>query len=148
MKRERVLHCLAVAEKMKAMCLDLNPRDFEMANEMFTLGLLHDIGYELSDNPVGHSRRGGEFLERQGYKFSMEVYFHGSVSEVYSSFALDLLNKADMSINSKGEDVGTEKRLAEILNRYGKDSYQYLNARTIIDRINKREVYHEKKGKE
>ncbi len=37
-----------------------------------------------------------------------------------------------MNINSKGEDVGVEKRLEDIMKRYGKESIQYKQAIQVI----------------
>lgn len=120
---------------MKEIYLERHPEDIETAEDMFVLGILHDMGYEVEANPEGHAKRGGELLKRQGYIYWREVYHHGDVYAAYSSEALDLLNFCDMSVNSNGEDVGTKDRLLEIFHRYGENSYQYKNAKIIIERI-------------
>ena len=41
----------------------------------------------------------------------------------------------DMQIDKYGNDVGYEKRLEDIKNRYGEDSIQYTNSYKIIKAI-------------
>jgi hypothetical protein len=103
--------------------------------EMFTLGYLHDIGYEFSNQSEDHPKIGGTLLKNQGYKYWREVFHHGAINGAYSSNELDLLNMADLTINSHGENVGVEQRLLDIKSRYGSDSHQYLNATTLAKRI-------------
>lgn len=42
---------------------------------------------------------------------------------------------ADMQIDKYGNDVGFDKRLKDIKNRYGEDSIQYINAKSVIDSL-------------
>jgi len=112
-------------------------------HEMFILGLLHDIGYmfchiENDKEKLLHNKIGGQFLEKQGYKYWREVYFHGDYPCQYKSAALDLLNEADMQINQQGEIIGYQKRLEDIANQYGKDSVQYQNSKNIIHYLQKK----------
>lgn len=82
------------------------------------LGFNHDIGYEYSENGKNHNKIGGEILKSSGFKYWREVYYHGEITQEYSSQYLDILNCADMQIDKKGNDVGFEKRLEDIKNRY------------------------------
>lgn len=132
----KINHSVMVGKKMKKMYLERYPGDMDTANEMYTLGFLHDIGYEVGNTPIAHSKRGGELLKRQGYKYWQEVYFHGDPDSGYSSEALDLLNLADLSVSTTGVDVGYKKRMRGVLDRYGEDSYQYKNAKKILNNLN------------
>jgi len=127
---DRLKHILAVARLMKdnAEKLDLDKE------EMFILGMLHDIGYEFGGSEM-HHQVGAQILEKQNYKYYKEVLYHGKPNVNYSSPALDLLNFADMHINKKGEYVSFEDRLEDIKSRRGEDSPHYKNSKIIIDKL-------------
>ncbi len=100
--------------------------------EMFTLGFLHDVGYEFGESEQHHII-GAEILKKQNYKYYQEVLHHGKPDTGYSSPQLDLLNYADMRVNKKGEVVSFEDRLADIASRRGLESVVYHNCKKIID---------------
>lgn len=133
---DRMKHSLAVARKMVEIGnkLELNK---EQLHELFILGFNHDIGYEFGTNE-SHNIIGGNMLKNSGYKYWQEVYYHGNPEAGYNSLYLDILNEADMKINKYGEDVGYEKRLEDIRNRYGSDAIQYNDALKIIDYLENR----------
>ena len=130
---DRLNHIIAVARLMKdnADKLGLDKQ------EMFTLGMLHDVGYEFGESEEHHIK-GYEMLKKQNYKYSKEVRYHGMPTSDYSSQALDLLNFADMHINKKGEYVSFEDRLKDIASRRGENSTAYINCKIIIDNFKKR----------
>lgn len=136
MNFDRMKHSLAVARKMVEIGnkLELNK---EQLHELFILGFNHDIGYEFGTNE-SHNIIGGNMLKNSGYKYWQEVYYHGNPEAGYNSLYLDILNEADMKINKYGEDVGYEKRLEDIRNRYGSDAVQYNDALKIIDYLENR----------
>ena len=131
--QDRNKHIFAVARLMKnnAEIVGLD------AEEMFTLGLLHDIGYEFGGSE-DHHLVGYEILAKQNYKYAREVLYHGKPTDEYSSLALDLLNFADMHINKKGEYVEYENRLEDIKSRRGENSPHYQNSKKIIDGLKSR----------
>ncbi len=133
---DRMKHSLAVARKMVEIGnkLELNK---EQLHELFILGFNHDIGYEFGTNE-SHNIIGGNMLKNSEYKYWQEVYYHGNPEAGYDSLYLDILNEADMKINKYGEDVGYEKRLEDIRNRYGSDAVQYNDALKIIDYLENR----------
>ena len=133
---DRMKHSLAVARKMVEIGnkLELNK---EQLHELFILGFNHDIGYEFGTNE-SHNIIGGNMLKNSGYKYWQEVYYHSNPEAGYNSLYLDILNEADMKINKYGEDVGYEKRLEDIRNRYGSDAVQYNDALKIIDYLENR----------
>ena len=126
----RVKHIMAVARVMKENAYRLGLDE----EEMFTLGMLHDIGYEFGDGETHHIV-GAKMLQKQNYKYYKEVLYHGIPTTEYSSKALDLLNLGDMSVNRKGEVVGFEARLEDIKSRRGEDSVHYRNCKKIVDRL-------------
>ena len=131
MNKDRLNHSLAVANKMIEIGKNLNLKDIEL-QDLFVLGYNHDIGYDFSSNKLEHNIVGGEILKNNGYKYWKEVYYHGNPNCEYQSLFLQILNMADMQIDKYGNDVGYEKRLEDIKNRYGEDSIQYVNANKVI----------------
>lgn len=125
-------HIVAVAEYMyrNAKKFGLDPE------EMYTLGLLHDIGYLYGH--VGHAARGGELMEKQGYKYFKEVMYHGKDQDEYESDALWLLNAADLMIDSNGNLVGTKQRLKDIKERYGEHSNNYIFSQKLVAKMKDR----------
>ena len=69
------------------------------------------------------------------FKYWQEVYYHGDIDCTYDSIFLDILNKADMQIDKYGNDVGYDKRLEDIKDRYGKDSITYKNCVILIESL-------------
>lgn len=124
----RLKHSKAVAIKMKE--LDTaNPEKYPCdPNEMFVLGMLHDVGYEFSEKPEQHANRGGEILRTQGYKYWREVHYHGISQDEYNSPELRLLNYADITTGPSGENMTVQERINDIAVRYGKGSFQEKEA--------------------
>ena len=124
----RIKHMMGVAKVMKdnASKWGLDEKD------MFTLGLLHDIGYEFGSSEEHHII-GCEMLKNQGYKYYKEVLHHGKPINDYSSKELDLLNYADMSVDKQGNIVSFDDRLQDIAIRRGVDSPHYKNCKVIVD---------------
>lgn len=116
---DRQKHIFGVANFLKDFALKekMKSQDVE---DLFTLGLLHDIGYEFLDKKdySKHPIVGGLMLKRQKYKYWKEVYYHGVSNCKYKSKFLDLLNWADMKIDGKGNVVSFEERLADVSRRY------------------------------
>lgn len=101
---------------------------------MFTLGMLHDIGYEFGENN-DHNFVGFQILDKQNYKYAKEVLYHGKPNSEYQSLALDLLNFADMHIDKSGEYVSYKQRLEDIKTRRGENSLAYINSQKIIKEL-------------
>ena len=137
MDNNRILHSLGVAKKMVEIgtAKGLNSEDLE---DLFTLGINHDIGYEFIEGSH-HQQKGGLILKRNGYKYWQEVYYHGLVQTEYSSLFLDILNQADMQIDKYGHDIGYTGRLEDIKSRYGEDSKVYKTCVELAKFITKDE---------
>ena len=133
MDNDRLIHSYAVANKMVELGKEKNLLD-EQLRELFLLGYLHDIGYQFGINE-NHNVIGGNLLKNSNYKYWKEVYYHGIPNSEYKSLYLDILNTADMMIDKYGNDVGFDKRLDDIKNRYGENSIQYKNCVKIINEL-------------
>lgn len=116
---DRKKHIWAVAKFLKEYAISQNMPQKEV-EELYTLGLLHDIGYEFLEEKdyTKHEIYGGKLLKKQGYKHWKEVYYHGVANCKYKSKLLDLLNWADMRIDSSGNEVSLDGRLEELSKRY------------------------------
>lgn len=117
--QDRKKHIYGVAEFLKdyAISQNMSQKDVE---SLYTLGLVHDIGYEFLDEKhyTEHEQYGGLLLKKQGYKYWKEVYYHGVANCKYKSKFLDLLNWADMRVDSSGNVVTLDGRLEELSKRY------------------------------
>lgn len=133
MDEDRLKHSIAVARKMTEIGRKYNLSEEEL-KDLFVLGFNHDIGYEYGDN-LKHAHTGGNILKRNNYKYWKEVYYHGDINAEYQSIFLEILNKADMQIDKYGNDVGYDKRLEDIKNRYGEESKIYSNAKILIEKL-------------
>lgn len=132
----RTKHMAGVAEYMYEHAGDYN-LDKE---EMFVLGLLHDVGYIRASGDK-HEEVGAAILEEKIGVTNPHIlwciknhndevkHFSWSIDRHRKAF---LLIKADMSVNAKGELVGYDKRLEDIGSRYGKDSETYRKCKDII----------------
>ncbi len=118
----RLKHMLGVARKAKEYAASLRPNDNQFMEDMFLLGLLHDMGYEFLENNSSHAMVGGKILKRNNYRYWQEVSLHGDATVENMSDELFVLNSADMTTGPNGEDFSFEERLAEIKARFGADS--------------------------
>jgi hypothetical protein len=138
MDNDRLIHSYNVGKKMMEIGKKYNLSEEEL-EELFILGLNHDIGYEFTEDTTNHNKVGGEILKNQNYKYYKEVYYHGEIQNEYNSLYLDILNMADMQIDKYGNDVGYENRLKDIENRYGIDSYVYKKCFELIKELKEKE---------
>ena len=133
MDENRSLHSLEVAKKMVAIGKSKGLKISDL-NDLFTLGIVHDIGYEFGLGNE-HQKLGGLVLKENGYRYWQEVYYHGLIQNEYSSLFLDILNQADMQIDKKGKDVGYSGRLEDIKSRYKEDSKVYASCVELVNFI-------------
>lgn len=133
----RMQHCRGVAEKMKEMT-ENNPEKYPYdPEEMYVLGLLHDVGYGLCACGPEHPEVGANALKRSGYKYWKEVLYHSRPNTPYKSPALELLNYCDLTVGPNGEDMTVPERVGDISVRYGQGSSQVENALQMIDELKK-----------
>lgn len=133
---DRLKHSLAVTRKMKRIA-ELNPNKYTTTpDELFILGLLHDVGYDFCEVQKEHNIVGGLLLKKEGYKFWKEIYYHGVPQTDYNSPELSLLNFVNMTIGPDSTGVTVEERLYDIAKRYGDSSVQYIEALKLVKQIN------------
>ena len=120
---------LSVAKLMKKECLN-NGYSNSYAEDMFILGLVHDIGYVEMPLRLVQSN---SVNEQAVLKYTNEIKYHGIPNCGFISKELDLLNWADMHINIKGEYVAFEERLQDIKSRRGENSQAYISSLKIIN---------------
>lgn len=132
--KDRLNHSFAVANKMIEIGKKFKLEESDL-QDLFILGYNHDIGYEFSIDNTEHNIIGGQILKNNGYKYWEEVYYHGNPNAEYNSLFLKILNMADMQIDKYGNDVGFDKRLEDIKNRYGEDSKPYICSKQIISSL-------------
>jgi len=123
--QNRWQHILGVARKCKEYAAKLKPNDSKFTEDMFLLGMLHDMGYEFMESNASHAAVGGEILKRNNYQYWSEVSLHGDETVDNMSDELFILNCADMSIGPNGEDFTFDERLKEIASRFGIDAIAY-----------------------
>ena len=106
----------------------------------YLCGLVHDIGYSVNYGEGSHNIKGFKLLQRNGIEDAaivtlfhsrgeeLDKYINGMnyKKELYEKVKpyIDLISTADSIVNSKGEIVGCNSRLADISYRYGKGSLQ------------------------
>jgi len=139
---KRMKHMHAVAEYMyeHADKYNLN-RD-----EMYLLGLLHDIGYLYLR--AEHEKCGAAILNNCGYNKFDIVESHGMTPTEYKARyncsdteipkELVLLWEANMSIDAEGNNVGLFNRLGDVCSRYGATSETFRVCNEIIQWLRER----------
>ena len=123
--QSRWQHILGVARKAKILADKLKPNDTQYAEDMFLLGIMHDLGYEFIESNASHAAIGGEILKRNNYRYWQEVSLHGDEMVENMSDELFILNCADMSTGPNGENFTFDERLKEIAQRFGEDADAY-----------------------
>lgn len=127
----RIMHMLGVARRAAELGKEIFGWDAKKCEELFVMGLLHDVGYEFVCSQTKHEEYGGELLQRLGFKYSEEIYHHGRVVTSFSTAELIILNIADMQTSKDGVRITMDERLVDIQERYGVRSEQYAVAEQL-----------------
>lgn len=128
-------HILGVARKAKMLAEKLKTNDTQYAEDMFLLGIMHDLGYEFMESNASHAAVGGEILKRSGYQYWQEVALHGDETVDDMTDELFILNCADMSTGPNGEDFTFDERLKEIAQRFGEDADAYKKCVIEVEKL-------------
>ena len=134
-------HILGVARKAKKLAKKLKSDNVLYAEDMFLLGVMHDLGYEFTESNASHAEVGGEILKRSGYRYWQEVALHGDEAVENMSDELFILNCADMSTGPNGEDFTFDERLEEIATRFGKDAAAYKKCVIEVQKLREDKRY-------
>lgn len=138
---DRMHHILAVARKCYKVAKDMElPEDF--CKRMFMIGYLHDVGYEFAEDKNKHNDVGESLLKviglnnatKENQKVLHAIRKHGKPTRT-KSLEWRILNIADMTVDSKGNNVMPNKRLDDIANRYGVESEEYKMAKKIMQQV-------------
>ena len=135
----KMLHIKAVAEECYRIAKEEYRLNQNEAEKAYAIGFVHDIGYAFADENSSHPLKGMEMLNSVFGVMCFEVGAHGNPDTKYHSQYLDILNKADLSVDAMGCKVGPIARLKDIEDRYGKESRQYKNAKRLVDTLFTRE---------
>lgn len=133
--QNRWQHILGVARKCREYAAKFRPDDSKFTEDMFVLGILHDMGYEFNQSNASHATAGGEILKRNNYRYWQEVSLHGDETVENMSDELFILNCADMSTGPSGEDFSFIERLEEIASRFGKDADAYKKCVIEVEKL-------------
>ena len=128
-------HILGVARKAKMLAEKLKPGNTQYAEDMFLLGVMHDLGYEFMESNASHAAVGGEILKRSGYQYWQEVALHGDETVENITDELFILNCADMMTGPCGENFTFDERLEEIASRFGKDAVAYKKCVVEVQKL-------------
>lgn len=133
--QNRWQHILGVARKAKMLAEKLKTNDTQYAEDMFLLGIMHDLGYEFMESNASHAAVGGEILKRNNYRYWQEVALHGDETVENMSDELFILNCADMMTGPNGEDFTFDERLKEIAQRFGEDADAYKKCVIEVEKL-------------
>ena len=132
----RYKHCYSVGKKMYQYAKDMLKWDDKSCIEMFVLGNMHDIGYEMDDDCFGHDKVLADAIHGT-YRYSNEIELHTHIQKRYDTPAMRLLYFADMTVDGEGNWCTFQERLQDIENRYGKESNVYEESVKIVQYLRK-----------
>lgn len=131
---DRLHHIIGVARECYRLSEEMNMPE-EFCRKMFVIGWNHDIGYEFSKKQSEHAGVSADMIKFLGItgndvcsqKTRHAIRTHGSDTKT-KSLEWKILNIADLTIDSKGNRVNVLKRLEDIKERYGENSFEYINS--------------------
>ena len=114
--------------------------------QMYMIGYLHDVGkafFSISEHAVlGGVLLSGMMKDRvecgshcSPYSPAKVILQHGNPDPAERSGVLDLLNAADLSVDSSGKDIGWKARLEDIRSRYGAGSVEAAHAEALVRQL-------------
>lgn len=131
----RYMHCHNVGLKMYHYAKEKLGWTEGKCQEMFVLGTMHDIGYELSPDADKHNIVLGNILKRDGYKYANEIKYHSYMQEEYDTPEMRLLYFGDMTIDGYGKECTLNQRLEDIKIRHGENSDVYEESLIIANKL-------------
>lgn len=147
---DRLKHMLGVARKCYSLSKEKGYSE-ELSRCYYIMGLLHGVGYEFSEDKYHHPEEGAKMLESfikgvgllrfqdmvEAIRLHGEPYYE-SIPQSTLPW-LQILNEADLTVNSKGICCTIEERIADIALRYGENSEQVKKAKAVVASLNKKE---------
>lgn len=120
----RYKHCYSVGKRMYAYAKYMLGWNEKKCCEMFVLGNLHDIGYELDPDCFDHDWILADILS-YSFKYHNEIRYHSQYQTEYDSPELRLLYFGDMTVDGAGNWCTLKERLEDLEKRHGKNSEVY-----------------------
>lgn len=130
----RYKHCYGVGKRMYAYAKYNLHWSEKRCCEMFVLGNLHDIGYELDPDAFEHDWILASVLSGT-YKYSNEIKYHSKYQTVYDSAELRLLYFGDMTVDGAGNWCTLEERMEDLGKRHGVNSDVYIASLEIANKL-------------
>ena len=127
----RMLHCHNVGLRMYSYAKKHLGWPSDKCQDMYVLGMMHDLGYELDADAFRHDEAMAKALNRMGYKYSNEIYYHSRMQQKYDSPEMRLLYFGDMAVDGKGNWVTFNERLDDLKKRHGENSEVYKESAEI-----------------
>ena len=129
----KMSHMLSVARRCYDIAKDVYHLSEEESRKYFLMGLIHDFGYEFSEETKDHPSIAAEVLKSMTIddivSIGDAIKDHGKLYKADHCTKYDLiLNQADLEVDSIGNIVTVQERLADIGTWYGENSRQYNNA--------------------
>lgn len=120
------MHMFGVAQFMH----DQAPKYGLKPDEMYVLGLLHDVGY-IYDGWHNHEEKGANLMRELGFKYADAISLHGVDVDDFNGKTLSkeamLLMAADSCVDYEGNIGSYESRRKDIEKRYDeRDKSFYL----------------------
>lgn len=121
--QNRYRHCYSVGKRMYAYAKYNLGWNEKLCCEMFVLGNLHDIGYELDPDAFDHDWVLAAVLNN-GYEYVNEIKYHSKFQREYDSPALRLLYFGDMTVDGEG-------KTCFVMSRNKKGAHGYFKLQTM-----------------
>lgn len=132
----RYRHCYSVGKRMYTYAKEKLHWDEAHCIEMFVLGNIHDIGYELDPDPFRHDEALACGLDTS-YKYANEVRYHSYLQTIYDTPEMRLLYFGDMTVDGNGNWCTLEERLKDLGTRHGYNSDVYIESYKIAEYLRK-----------
>ena len=140
----KMSHMLTVARR----CYDIAKYKYsaseEDARKCFLMGLIHDFGYEFSEETKEHPGIAAEILRALTVddivSITAAIEDHGELYQAEHCTIYDLvLNQADLEVDGIGNVVTVQERLDDIARRYGNGSREHNNAQQTAKFLEEKE---------
>lgn len=131
----RYKHCHNVGLKMYSYAKFHMGMNETQCQQMFLLGILHDVGYELNSDAFMHDVAMSEILKNSNYIYADEIEYHSYLQHDFDSQAMKLLYFGDMTVDGQGNWVSFEERLCDIKKRHGIESDVYKESVKIANQL-------------
>lgn len=132
--QNKLQHMLGVARKCYKIAKERGYSEDE-ARRLFLIGYIHDIGYEFTEHSEEHPVVGNNIIKTMFKDDLYAVLNHGNPDADLSNIDLEILNIADLTVDSFGNECSIYGRLSGIKYRYGDDSGEYKNSLGLAKKL-------------